>query len=75
MLAGGLAGVRGCGCLLAGTGIISSGTLLAVVLQAVGGGLLYLALFYRRRDRTPRSALYTAKAMELMGRRRLAPAA
>ena len=53
---------------------ISSGTLLAVVLQAVGGGVLYLALFFAvaigRRDR----ALYTAKAMELLGRRRLATA-
>jgi O-antigen/teichoic acid export membrane protein len=51
---------------------ISSGTLLAVVLQAVGGGVLYLALFFAiaigRRDR----ALYTAKALELVGRRRLA---
>ena len=60
---------------LAGTRLISSGTLLAVVLQAVGGGLLYLALFYSvaigRHDR----ALYTTKAMELMGRRRLASAA
>ncbi len=57
------------GLVLAGTRLISSGTLLAVVLQAVGGGVLYLALFYAvaigRRDR----ALYTAKAMELMGRR------
>ena len=38
----------------------------------MGGGLLYLTLFYTvaigRRDR----AFYTAKAMELMGRRRLA---
>lgn len=54
---------------LAGTRLISSGTLLAVVLQALGGGVLYLALFYTvaigRRDR----AFYTAKAMELMGRR------
>ena len=53
---------------------ISSGTLLAVVLQAVGGGVLYLALFFGiaigRRDR----ALYTAKVMELLGRRRLATA-
>lgn len=57
------------GLALAGTRLISSGTLLAVVLQAVGGGVLYLTLFYAvaigRRDR----ALYTAKAMELMGRR------
>jgi O-antigen/teichoic acid export membrane protein len=63
------------GIVLAGTRLISSGTLLAVVLQAVGGGVLYLGLFYLvaigRHDR----ALYTGKAMELMGRRRLASAA
>ena len=57
------------GAALAGTRLISSGTLLAVVLQGLGGGVLYLALFYAvaigRRDR----AMYTAKAMELMGRR------
>jgi O-antigen/teichoic acid export membrane protein len=51
---------------------ISSGTLLAVVLQAIAGGVLYLALFFAiaigRRDR----ALYTSKALELIGRRRLA---
>lgn len=62
------------GVVLAGTRLITSGTLLAVVMQAAGGTVLYLALFYGvaigRRDR----ALYTAKAMELMGRR-LAPAA
>jgi O-antigen/teichoic acid export membrane protein len=62
------------GLALAGTRLISSGTLLAVVLQAAGGGLLYLALFYTvavgRRDR----ALYASKAMELIGRRRLASA-
>jgi hypothetical protein len=44
------------------------------VLQAIVGGILYLALFYTvaigRRDR----ALYTAKVMELMGRPRLASA-
>jgi O-antigen/teichoic acid export membrane protein len=54
--------------------LISSGTLLAVVLQAVGGGLLYLALFFvvaiGRRDR----ALYAGKAMELLGRRGLVSA-
>jgi O-antigen/teichoic acid export membrane protein len=59
---------------LAATRLISSGTLLAVVLQAVGGGLLYLALFFKvaigRQDRE----LYAAKAMELLGRRPLAPA-
>jgi O-antigen/teichoic acid export membrane protein len=61
------------GGVLALTRSISSGTLLAVVLQAVGGSVLYLALFVTvaigRRDR----ALYTGKAMELLGRRRLAP--
>jgi O-antigen/teichoic acid export membrane protein len=62
------------GVVLAGTRLISSGTLLAVVLQAILGGILYLVLFYSvaigRRDR----ALYTAKMMELMGRPRLASA-
>jgi hypothetical protein len=51
---------------------ISPGTLLAVMLQAAAAALLYLALFFAiaigRRDR----ALYTAKALELVGRRRLA---
>ncbi len=51
---------------------ISSGTLLAVVLQATAGGVIYLALFFAiaigRRDR----ALYASKALELVGRRRLA---
>ena len=63
------------GLALALSRLISSGTLLAVVLQTVGGGLLYLALFFAvaigRRDRT----LYTAKVMELLGRRRLVSAA
>jgi O-antigen/teichoic acid export membrane protein len=60
---------------LALTRLISSGTLLAVVLQAAAASVIYLALFFAiaigRRDR----ALYTAKAMELLGRRRLASAA
>jgi Na+-driven multidrug efflux pump len=62
------------GVVLAMTRHISSGTLLAVVLQASGGGLLYLALFFAiaigRRDR----ALYAAKFVELTGRRPLAAA-
>ena len=62
------------GLVLALTRHISSGTLLAVVLQAVGGGVLYLTLFFviaiGRRDR----ALYTTKAMEVLGRRRLVAA-
>jgi O-antigen/teichoic acid export membrane protein len=62
------------GLVLAVTRHISSGTLLAVVLQASGGGLLYLALFFAiaigRRDR----ALYAAKVVELVGRRPLAAA-
>jgi hypothetical protein len=53
---------------------ISSGTRLAVVLQAAAGSVLYLALFFAvaigRHDR----ALYTSKALELVGRRRLAAA-
>jgi len=60
------------GVVLAVTRHISSGTLLAVVLQASGGSLLYLALFFviaiGRRDR----ALYAAKFVELIGRRPLA---
>ena len=62
------------GTVLAITRHISSGTLLAVLVQATGGGLLYLALFFviaiGRRDR----ALYTAKFVELIGRRPLAAA-
>jgi len=60
------------GGVLAYSRAVSSGTLLAVVLQAAGGGALYLALFFAmaigRHDR----AFYTAKAMELLGRRPLA---
>jgi hypothetical protein len=60
--------------LLALTRDISSGTLLAVALQAAAGGLLYLALFFGvaigRHDR----AYYVAKAAQLARRRRLAPA-
>lgn len=64
------------GGVLALTRSISSGTLLAVSMQAAAAGVLYLALFFAvaigRRDR----ALYTSKAMELLGRRgRLVPAA
>ena len=53
---------------------ISSGTLLAVVLQAFGGGVLYLALFYAVAIGSADRVLYTAKVMELLGRRRLAAA-
>jgi zinc transporter ZupT len=59
---------------LALTRHISSGTLLAVVLQAAAGGMLYLALVavaIGQHDRT----LYVSKAMELIGRRRLVSAA
>lgn len=60
---------------LAGTRVISSGTLLAVVLQAAAAGVIYLALFFAiaigRRDR----ALYASKVAELLGRRRLFSAA
>ena len=62
------------GLAMAMTRHVSSGTLLAVVLQAAAGGLLYLALFFGiaigRRDR----ALYVSKGMELLGRSRLAAA-
>jgi O-antigen/teichoic acid export membrane protein len=55
--------------LLIGTRHISSGTLLAVAVQGLIAGVVYLALFFGiaigRRDR----ALYTAKAKELLGRR------
>lgn len=51
------------------TRLISSGTLLAVVLQAAAGGVLYLALFVVALGRHNRAA-YTAKVKELLGRRR-----
>ena len=60
--------------LLACTRHISSGTLLAVALQAAAGGVLYLALFFTvaigKRDR----ADYIAKVTQLTRRRRLQPA-
>jgi O-antigen/teichoic acid export membrane protein len=60
------------GLAIAATRLISTGTVLALVLQAAVGALLYVALFFiiaiGRRDR----ALYTAKAMELLGRGRFA---
>jgi O-antigen/teichoic acid export membrane protein len=62
------------GLALAVTRLISSGTLLAVVLQALAGGVLYVGLFFLvaigRHDR----AFYTAKAMELLDRQWLASA-
>ena len=61
--------------LLALTGDMSSGTLLAVALQALTAGLLYLVLFFgvavSRKDRL----YYFAKALELAGRRPLPTAA
>jgi O-antigen/teichoic acid export membrane protein len=60
--------------LLAFTRHISSGTFLAVVAQAVAGGVLYIALFFTlaigKRDR----ADYRAKVGQLTRRRRLQPA-
>jgi len=60
--------------LLAFTRHISSGTLLAVAVQAVLGGLVYLALFFTvaigKRDR----ADYLAKVTRVTRRRRLEPA-
>lgn len=60
---------------LAVTRHISSGTFLAVAVQAAAGGALYLILFFalalRREDRT----FYLAKAMELAGKRPLPTAA
>jgi O-antigen/teichoic acid export membrane protein len=56
---------------MAASRTLPTGTLLAVVLQAVAGGALYLVLFFAvaigRHDR----ALYTEKALELLGRRRV----
>jgi O-antigen/teichoic acid export membrane protein len=57
------------GGVLFATSLISSGTLLAVVLQAAAGGALYLALFVVALGRHSRS-VYTAKLKELAGRRR-----
>jgi O-antigen/teichoic acid export membrane protein len=62
--------------LLVGTRQISSGTLLAVLMQAAGAALLYFAMFFGvaigRRDR----ADYVAKLRQLIGRRRpIVPAA
>jgi peptidoglycan biosynthesis protein MviN/MurJ (putative lipid II flippase) len=60
--------------LLAFTRHISSGTLLAVALQAVLGGVVYLALFFTvaigKRDR----AEYVSKVTQVTRRRRLQPA-
>ncbi len=63
------------GLALAVSRLISSGTLLAVVLQAVAGCALYLALFFIVAIDGQDRALYGGKVMELLGRRRLAPAA
>lgn len=65
-----------CGLLLLGTSRISSGTLLAVLVQAAGAGLLYELLFFGvavgRADR----AQYVGKLKQLLRQRpRLAPAA
>jgi O-antigen/teichoic acid export membrane protein len=54
---------------------ISSGTLLAVALQAAAGGMLYLALFFTVAISKHDRAYYIAKATQLTRRRRLAPAA
>ena len=60
--------------LLAITRDISSGTLLAVALQAAAGGVLYLALFFTVAIRKQDRAYYIAKATQLTRRRRLQPA-
>jgi O-antigen/teichoic acid export membrane protein len=62
------------GAVLAMTRHISSGTFLAVALQAGAGGALYLALFALAISRQDR-AYYLATAWQLAGRRRRAPAA
>jgi len=55
---------------------ISSGTLLAVLIEATVAVAAYLALFFVIAVGRPDRAHYAAKAMELIGRRRtLAPAA
>jgi hypothetical protein len=60
---------------LALTRHISSGTFLAVAVQAIAAGMLYLLLFFAfaigRKDRT----YYIAKVLELTGRRPLPTAA
>jgi O-antigen/teichoic acid export membrane protein len=53
---------------------ISSGTLLAVAVQATAGGLLYLALFFTVAISKQDRAYYIATAAQLTRRRRLAPA-
>ena len=59
------------GCILAAVGSHEGATLVRVGLEAAAGGLLYLWLFLAiaigRRDR----ALYTTKALEIIGRRPL----
>jgi O-antigen/teichoic acid export membrane protein len=60
---------------LALTRLISSGTLLAVVLQAAAAGVAYLALFFALAIGRTDRLLYATKAMELLGWRRLASAA
>jgi hypothetical protein len=50
------------------TRLISSGTVLAVVLQAAAGARLYVALFVVARGRRDR-ALYTSKVKALLSRR------
>jgi O-antigen/teichoic acid export membrane protein len=60
--------------LLAFTRDISSGTLLAVALQAAASGVLYLALFFGVAIGKHDRADYIAKAAQLTRKRRLAPA-
>jgi hypothetical protein len=60
--------------LLAFTRHISSGTLLAVALQAAAGSVLYLALFFAVAINKHDRAYYIAKVTQLTRRRRLQPA-
>jgi hypothetical protein len=60
--------------LLAITRNISSGTLLAVALQAALGGVVYVALFFTVAIGKHDRADYLAKVTQVMRRRRLQPA-
>jgi len=60
---------------LALTRHISSGTFLAVAMQAIGAGVLYLALFFMFAISRTERTYYIAKLLELTGRRPLPSAA
>jgi O-antigen/teichoic acid export membrane protein len=64
-----------CGLLLLATSRISSGTLLAVLVQAAGAGLVYEILFFGLAVGRTDRAQYAGKLKQLLRRPRLAPAA